>query len=174
MLLCNPRSAALQKRLHIHPHSEGLSPGCSHLGCRNYQNPSKGRGCLAQLSPVDPKDPQRSCDLRMPPMEGRGSMHLSRVSLIVRGPFIYGAQVQLYESVSTNFQVWCTFARLPWLSRPRNNQNQEGKRVSGPGPCMKSRRPPRIRVLPPGLCSVSEHLCYWVWSEDDPRHIFQK
>ena len=51
-------SVALQKRLHIHPLSEGLSPGCSHPGCRNYQNPSKGRGCLSQLSPLDPKDPQ--------------------------------------------------------------------------------------------------------------------
>lgn len=37
--------------------------------------------------PCDPKDPRRSCDLRMPPMEGRESLHLSRASLIIRGTF---------------------------------------------------------------------------------------
>lgn len=83
----------------------------------------------------------------------------------------------------TGAALWICVHKLPGLVHicraPLAIQTQEqpepgGKWVSGPGPCMESRHPPRIRVLPPGLCSVSEHLCYWVWSEDDPRHIFQK
>lgn len=137
-------SAALQKRLHIHPPSEGLSPGCSHPGCRNYQNPSKGRGCLSQLSPLDPKDPQSHMIWGCHPRRaGSRRIWAGQVSSY-GGPFIHRARVQLWESVSTNLQVWCIFAhaRLRWLFRPRNSKNQEGKRVSAPSPSLESQHLP--------------------------------
>lgn len=142
-------SAALQKKLHIHLPSEGLSPGWPHPGCRNYQNPSKGRGCLSQLSPLDPKDPQSPCDLKLPPMEGRVCCIWAGQISSYGGPFIHGARVQLWESMSTDLQVWCTFAhaQLPWLFRPRNSKNQDGKRVRAPGPSLESRRPPASESL---------------------------
>lgn len=169
-------SAALQKRLHIHSPSEGLSPGCSHPGCRNYQNPSKGRGCLSQLSPLDPKDPQSPCDLRMPPAEGTESLHLSRASLIIWGTFYprgTGAALGIGVHRPPGLVHICT-CPAPLALQTQEQQEPGGGASHCPRSLCGISAPSRIRVPPPGLCSVSEHLCYWVWSEDDPRRIFQK
>lgn len=165
VLLCNPGSAALQKGLHIHPHSEGLSPGCSHLGCRNYQNPSKGRGCLGPAQPCGSQRPQRLCDLRMPPVEAGGHCIWAGCPSY-RGPFIYGAQVQLYESVSTNFQVWCTFAGFPHpdpgTARTRREVGQ------WPGPHGISAPSPASGVLSwPVLCVWAPVLLGLAWGHPD-------
>ena len=168
-------SAALQKRLHIHPLSEGLSPGCSHPGCRNYQNPSKGRGCLSQLSPLDPKDPQ-SHMFEDATRGGQGvaaseqgkSHHMG--DLLSTG---HGCSFGNQCSQTPGLVHICT-CPAPLALQTQEQQEPGGEVGQCPQPLLGISAPSRIRVPPPGLCSMSEHLCYWVWSEDDPRRIFQK
>ena len=126
----------------------------------------QGQRLPGSAQPCDPKDPQRSCDLRMPPVEGRVSLHLSRASLIVRGTF--------YPR-GTGAAVGICVHKLPGLVHICRAslavQTQEQPEPGGEAVPAWNLPASESFLM---ACALSEHLCYWVWSADDPRHIFQK
>lgn len=136
----------------------------------------QGQRLPVSAQPFGSQRPSESYDLRMPPTEGRESPNLSRASFIIWGTFYpqgTGAALGIGVHKPPGLVHICT-CPAPLALQTQEQQEPGGEAGQCPQPLLGISAPSGIRVPPPGLCSMSEHLCYWVWSEDDPRRIFQK